>query len=103
MFHDDFIVYVYQFGETPIHVPAAMPFGLMFVVLAIIEFFPNIASWAEFGWVSEKIVYYDRVPCTQTQFLIVVSSLRLSTLLWSQMFALAPELSVTHKTITRSR
>ncbi|KAG0645976.1 abc transporter 1 [Hyphodiscus hymeniophilus] len=36
-------------------------FGLMFFVLAIIEFFANIASWAGFGWVSEKIVYTVRV------------------------------------------
>jgi len=36
-------------------------FGLMFFVLAIIEFFANIVSWAGFGWVSEKIVYTVRV------------------------------------------
>lgn len=36
-------------------------FGLMFFVLAIIEFFGNIASWAGFGWVSEKVVYTVRV------------------------------------------
>ncbi|KAL3462864.1 P-loop containing nucleoside triphosphate hydrolase protein [Aspergillus heterothallicus] len=36
-------------------------FGLMFFVLAIIEFFANIASWAGFGWVSEKVVYTVRV------------------------------------------
>ena len=36
-------------------------FGLMFFVLAIIEFFANVASWAGFGWVSEKVVYSARV------------------------------------------
>ncbi|KAL3496016.1 P-loop containing nucleoside triphosphate hydrolase protein [Aspergillus germanicus] len=36
-------------------------FGLMFFVLAIIEFFANVASWAGFGWVSEKVVYTVRV------------------------------------------
>lgn len=36
-------------------------FGLMFFVLAIIEFFGNIASWTGFGWVSEKVVYTVRV------------------------------------------
>lgn len=36
-------------------------FGLMFLTLAIIEFFANIASWVGFGWVTEKIVYTVRV------------------------------------------
>ncbi|KAJ0422880.1 P-loop containing nucleoside triphosphate hydrolase protein [Aspergillus carlsbadensis] len=36
-------------------------FGLMFFVLAIIEFFANVASWVGFGWVSEKVVYTVRV------------------------------------------
>ncbi|KAL4870097.1 hypothetical protein BDV12DRAFT_166586 [Aspergillus spectabilis] len=36
-------------------------FGLMFFVLAIIEFFANVASWTGFGWVSEKVVYTVRV------------------------------------------
>ncbi|KAL4933410.1 ABC transporter ATP-binding protein [Aspergillus undulatus] len=36
-------------------------FGLMFFVLALIEFFANIASWTGFGWVSEKVVYTVRV------------------------------------------
>lgn len=36
-------------------------FGLMFFVLAIIEFFANVMSWSGFGWVSEHIVYSVRV------------------------------------------
>ncbi|KAL1836792.1 hypothetical protein VTJ49DRAFT_4649 [Mycothermus thermophilus] len=36
-------------------------FGLMFFVLAIIEFFANAASWSGFGWVTERIVYSMRV------------------------------------------
>ncbi|KAL2064471.1 hypothetical protein VTL71DRAFT_4965 [Oculimacula yallundae] len=36
-------------------------YGLMFFVLAIIEFFANLISWAGFGWVSEKTVYTVRV------------------------------------------
>lgn len=35
-------------------------FGLMFFVLAIIEFFANLISWSGFGWVSEKLVYTTR-------------------------------------------
>ena len=36
-------------------------FGLMFFILAIIEFFANCISWSGFGWVSEKVVYTVRV------------------------------------------
>ncbi|EFW21590.1 mitochondrial chaperone [Coccidioides posadasii str. Silveira] len=36
-------------------------YGLMFFVLAIIEFFANFASWSLFGLVAEKIVYQIRV------------------------------------------
>lgn len=36
-------------------------FGLMFFVLAIIEFFANMISWSGFGWVSENIIYTVRV------------------------------------------
>ncbi|PYH91754.1 mating factor A secretion protein STE6-like protein, partial [Aspergillus ellipticus CBS 707.79] len=43
-------------------------YGLMFFVLAIIEFFANIASWAGFGWVSEKIVYTVRVLSFRSLF-----------------------------------
>jgi ABC-type multidrug transport system fused ATPase/permease subunit len=43
-------------------------FGLMFFVLAIIEFFANLVSWAGFGWVSEKIVYTVRVLSFRSLF-----------------------------------
>ncbi|KAJ5166194.1 leptomycin B resistance protein pmd1 [Penicillium canariense] len=43
-------------------------FGLMFFVLAIIEFFANLASWAGFGWVSEKFVYTVRVLSFRSLF-----------------------------------
>ncbi|PWY69690.1 ABC multidrug transporter SidT [Aspergillus heteromorphus CBS 117.55] len=43
-------------------------FGLMFFVLAIIEFFANVVSWAGFGWVSEKIVYTVRVLSFRSLF-----------------------------------
>ncbi|KAH8690737.1 mating factor A secretion protein STE6-like protein [Talaromyces proteolyticus] len=43
-------------------------FGLMFFVLAIIEFFANVASWTGFGCVSEKIVYTVRVLSFRSLF-----------------------------------
>lgn len=43
-------------------------FGLMFFVLAIIEFFANFVSWSGFGWVSEKIVYTVRVLSFRSLF-----------------------------------
>lgn len=43
-------------------------FGLMFLVLAIIEFFANIVSWSGFGWVSEKMVYTVRVLSFRSLF-----------------------------------
>lgn len=43
-------------------------FGLMFFVLAIIEFFANFASWTSFGWVSEKVVYAVRVLSFRSLF-----------------------------------
>ncbi|EEP76498.1 hypothetical protein UREG_01347 [Uncinocarpus reesii 1704] len=36
-------------------------YGLMFFVLAIVEFFANFASWSLFGFVAERIVYKIRV------------------------------------------
>ena len=36
-------------------------YGLMFFVLAIIEFFANLASWSLFGYAAEKIIYKVRV------------------------------------------
>ena len=43
-------------------------YGLMFFVLAIIEFFANVVSWSGFGWVSEKIVYTVRVLSFRSLF-----------------------------------
>ncbi|KAJ5790709.1 uncharacterized protein N7518_007720 [Penicillium psychrosexuale] len=43
-------------------------YGLMFFVLAIIEFFANIVSWGGFGLVSEKIVYKVRVLSFRSLF-----------------------------------
>lgn len=43
-------------------------FGLMFFVLAIIEFFANLISWAGFGWTSEKLVYTVRVLSFRSLF-----------------------------------
>ncbi|KAJ6091883.1 hypothetical protein N7467_003852 [Penicillium canescens] len=36
-------------------------YGLMFFVLAIIEFFANFLSWSLFGWMAENIIYKVRV------------------------------------------
>lgn len=35
--------------------------GLMFFVLAIIEFFANFVSWSLFGWIAEHLIYKVRV------------------------------------------
>lgn len=43
-------------------------FGLMFFVLAIIEFFANLVSWSAFGWISENIVYSVRVLSFRSLF-----------------------------------
>lgn len=43
-------------------------YGLMFFILAIIEFFGNLASWAGFGWVSERIVFTVRVLSFRSLF-----------------------------------
>ncbi|KAG9554844.1 ABC multidrug transporter SitT, partial [Aureobasidium melanogenum] len=43
-------------------------FGLMFFILAIIEFFANLVSWCGFGWVSEKVVYTVRVLSFRSLF-----------------------------------
>ncbi|KAK2788992.1 mitochondrial chaperone [Emmonsiellopsis sp. PD_33] len=48
--------------ESPDSIRSAGKFyGLMFFILAIIEFFANLASWSAFGWVAEKITYKVRV------------------------------------------
>ncbi|KAJ5494343.1 ABC transporter integral membrane type 1 [Penicillium fimorum] len=36
-------------------------YGLMFFVLAIIEFFANLISWSLFGWMAENVIYKVRV------------------------------------------
>ncbi|KAE8376681.1 P-loop containing nucleoside triphosphate hydrolase protein [Aspergillus bertholletiae] len=36
-------------------------FGLLFFVLAIIEFLANFVSWSLFGWVAEQVIYKVRV------------------------------------------
>ncbi|KAK4215041.1 hypothetical protein QBC37DRAFT_439714 [Rhypophila decipiens] len=43
-------------------------FGLMFFVLAVVEFFANVVSWTGFGWVTEKIVYSVRVLSFRSLF-----------------------------------
>ena len=43
-------------------------FGLMFFVLAIIEFFANLSSWSAFGWVAEKLLYIVRVLSFRSLF-----------------------------------
>ncbi|KAL4999357.1 P-loop containing nucleoside triphosphate hydrolase protein [Aspergillus recurvatus] len=35
--------------------------GLMFFVLALIEFFANFISWSLFGWIAEQLIYKVRV------------------------------------------
>ncbi|KIW88516.1 uncharacterized protein Z519_11085 [Cladophialophora bantiana CBS 173.52] len=42
--------------------------GLMFFILAIIEFFANVTSWSGFGWVAEKTVYTVRVLSFRSLF-----------------------------------
>ena len=36
-------------------------FGLLFFMLAIIEFVANFLSWSLFGWIAEQIIYKVRV------------------------------------------
>lgn len=43
-------------------------FGLMFFVLAVVEFFANVVSWTGFGWITEKIVYSVRVLSFRSLF-----------------------------------
>ncbi|KAJ5484795.1 ABC transporter 1 [Penicillium diatomitis] len=57
---------------------------------AMTYFLGNCVNALAYWWGSKQIV---AGTYTQTQFLIVVFSLLVSALLWSQMFALAPELS----------
>ncbi|KAL6880033.1 ABC multidrug transporter SitT [Trichoderma longibrachiatum] len=57
---------------------------------ALTYFLGNCVNALAYWWGSKQIIAGNY---TQTQFLIVVFSLLVSAMLWSQMFALAPELS----------
>ncbi|KPI42307.1 Leptomycin B resistance protein pmd1 [Cyphellophora attinorum] len=41
-------------------------FGLMFFVLALVEFFANIVSWSGFGWIAERVLFKVRVLMFRT-------------------------------------
>ncbi|KAI1105627.1 putative ABC multidrug transporter [Jackrogersella minutella] len=43
-------------------------FALMFLVLAIAEFFANGVSWSAFGWVAQKVLYKIRVLSFRSLF-----------------------------------
>ncbi|KFX88076.1 hypothetical protein V490_07855 [Pseudogymnoascus sp. VKM F-3557] len=54
---------------TPDHIRSSGRFyGLLFFILAIIEFFANIVSWVGFGWVSENAVYAIRTALFRSLF-----------------------------------
>ncbi|KAH0493339.1 hypothetical protein TgHK011_000013 [Trichoderma gracile] len=57
---------------------------------ALTYFLGNCVNAMAYWWGAKQIIAGNY---TQTQFLIVVFSLLVSAMLWSQMFALAPELS----------
>lgn len=65
---------------------------------AITYFLGNCVNALAYWWGSKQII---AGTYTQTQFLIVVFSLLVSALLWSQMFALAPELSSARAAMAR--
>ena len=65
---------------------------------AITYFLGNCVNALAYWWGSKQIIAGNY---TQTQFLIVVFSLLVSALLWSQMFALAPELSSARAAMAR--
>lgn len=55
--------------ETPEYIRSRGSFfGLMFFILAIVEFFANITSWVGFGWASEKSIYNIRVLLFRSLF-----------------------------------
>jgi ABC-type multidrug transport system fused ATPase/permease subunit len=58
----------------------------------------NLVNALAYWWGAKQILAGNY---TQTQFLIVVFSLLVSALLWSQMFALAPELSASRAAMAR--
>ncbi|KAJ5542305.1 ABC transporter integral membrane type 1 [Penicillium sp. DV-2018c] len=65
---------------------------------AMTYFLGNMVNALAYWWGSKQIINGNY---TQTQFLIVVFSLLVSALLWSQMFALAPELSAARSAMAR--
>ncbi|KAF4766477.1 hypothetical protein HAV15_010787 [Penicillium sp. str.  len=65
---------------------------------AMTYFLGNMVNALAYWWGSKQIINGNY---TQTQFLIVVFSLLVSALLWSQMFALAPELSAARSAMSR--
>jgi ATP-binding cassette subfamily B (MDR/TAP) protein 1 len=51
-----------SYCETPEAIrEAGQLFGLLFFMLAIVEFLANFVSWSLFGWVAEQIIYKVRV------------------------------------------
>ncbi|GAB7334690.1 hypothetical protein MBLNU13_g06634t1 [Cladosporium sp. NU13] len=51
-----------SYCETPEAIRhAGELFGLLFFVLAIVEFLANFLSWSLFGWVAEQVIYKVRV------------------------------------------
>jgi ATP-binding cassette subfamily B (MDR/TAP) protein 1 len=51
-----------SYCETPQAIrDAGQLFGLLFFMLAIVEFLANFLSWSLFGWVAEQIIYKVRV------------------------------------------
>jgi ATP-binding cassette subfamily B (MDR/TAP) protein 1 len=51
-----------SYCETPQAIrEAGQLFGLLFFMLAIVEFLANFISWSLFGWVAEQIIYKVRV------------------------------------------
>jgi ATP-binding cassette subfamily B (MDR/TAP) protein 1 len=51
-----------SYCETPEAIrKAGELFGLLFFVLAIVEFLANFISWSLFGWVAEQVIYKVRV------------------------------------------
>lgn len=43
-------------------------FGLMFLILAIVELMANIISWVGFGWIAERTIYVVRVLLFRSLF-----------------------------------
>ncbi|RMZ76476.1 hypothetical protein DV738_g4891, partial [Chaetothyriales sp. CBS 135597] len=66
--------------------------------MALMYFLGNMVNGLAYWWGSKQIIAGNY---TQTQFLIVVFSLLVSAMLWSQMFILAPELSSARAAVAR--